>query len=107
MREPTPTSELPTSEVPAPEISAPVVAADAGGLIIQVAALPLEVSTLFLAFKPPLHRPTTGTGGLAGRRGWLQRLPQQLRHPDQSLLPVLPLGAFLCHHNPKTALHQA
>ena len=45
MREPTPTSELPTSELPAPELSAPVVAADASGLIIQVAALPLEVPT--------------------------------------------------------------
>ena len=64
MREPTPTSELPTSELPVPELSAPVVAADASGLIIQVAALPLEVPTSAETTPLPLE------GGSATGAGW-------------------------------------
>ena len=81
MREPTPTSELPTSELPAPELSAPVVAADAGGLIIQVAALPLEVPTSAETTPLPLE------GGSATGAGWKKHV--WTAEEDQRLLELM------------------
>ena len=81
MREPTPTSELPTSELPVGEISAPVVAADAGGLIIQVAALPLEVPTSAETTPLPLE------GGSATGAGWKKHV--WTAEEDQRLLELM------------------
>ena len=71
-----------------------------------MATLPLEIATLFLAGKPPLHRPPSRLCGLTGGRWRLQTLSQKHRHAMQRLLTVLPLGAFFSHHHPKTTLHQ-
>ena len=68
--------------------------------------LPLEIPPLLFGLHPTALGASAGTRRLAG---WWRRpepLANQLGHPDESPLAVLPLRAFLSHHNTKAPLHQ-
>ena len=68
--------------------------------------LPFEGATPPLGLEATPHRTPSGTGGTPLWWGCFQSLPEQIPQAQKSQLTVLPLGPFLCDHNPQTTFHQ-
>jgi hypothetical protein len=82
---------------------------DGGGSLLKcwlVAALPLEITALFLGLQTPLHSTPTWTRGLPRWRRRLEALPQEIRQPSHGGLAVLPLGPLLSGYDSQTTIGQ-
>src|SRR5829696_2054832 len=62
-------------------------------------AVPLDLGAPPLRVQPPLGRAAGRPGCPARRRGWLQRLPDQLGQPRPGRFPVAQLGPPLAGHH--------